>query len=151
MIKQVAVLCLLLILAGFACTGKKEMANEPSTSVSLTGTWELRQAQAGMMPTAEYSAGNGNRWQFTDATFQHYTDGTLSGSGSYQLVPDTTASASVGLELPPRQFKHRLILKGDTTEKTFIDLRGDTLEMISGFFPVDAGSRKVFIKTNDRP
>jgi hypothetical protein len=51
------------------------------------------------------------------------------------------------LELPRNQFTHRLIFERDTTGKTFIDVRGDSLEVVAGFFPVDAGSRRVYVKT----
>ena len=130
-----------------ACSNKKETAKDPAGAINLTGTWELREAQNGMMPAAQHAAGNGNRWQFTETTFEQYTHDTLARNGSYSLVPDTTVSASVGLELPKGKFTHRIIFDRDTTEKTFVDVRGDSMTIVSGFFPVDAGSMQVYVKT----
>ena len=152
MIKPVVFLtCSVTIFILVACAGKKEMATESAQLIDLTGTWELRQAQNGMMPTAQYEKGNGSFFRFTPSTFEHYQNDSLARSGSYSIERDTTVRASVGLELPAGQFTHRILFKSDTTEKTFIDLRGDTLEMISGFFPVDAGSKRVFVKTAIAP
>jgi hypothetical protein len=141
--------CLTCCFVLVACSSKKEAAKESADAINLTGTWELRKAQNGMMPTAQHAPGNGNFFRFTPTTFEQYNNGALVRSGSYSLDRDTTVSASVGLELPKGQFDHRILFEKDTTEKTFIDLRGDTLEMITGFFPVDAGSRRVFVKSED--
>ena len=135
-------------LVWIACSSKKEITSETSGALNLTGTWELRQAQNGMMPTASYEKGNGSFFRFTPSTFEEYNNDSLTRSGNYSIERDTTVSASVGLMLPPGQFAYRIIFEKDTTEKTFIDLRGDTLEMIRGFFPVDAGSRRMFVKTD---
>jgi hypothetical protein len=122
------------------------MASESSSAPDLTGTWELVEAQNGMMPNRTYAEGNGNYFTFTANSFVQYRDGTLARKGTYSLVPDTTASAFVGLELPAGQFTHRIIFAGDTTEKTFIALRGNEMTLVSGFFPVDSGSKQTFAK-----
>jgi hypothetical protein len=61
-------------------------------------------------------------------------------------VLDTKASETVGLELPKGQFTHRIVFAGDTTEKTFVDVRGREMTLVTGFFPVDSGSKQTFAK-----
>lgn len=133
-----------------ACSSKTTTRQEGNEQISLTGTWELREAQNGMMPTASYTAGNGAVWQFAENDFQQYQKDSVVQTGTYKLVPDATASEAVGLQLSPGEFTHRIVLNGDTTEKTFVGLRGDTLQMIRGYFPVDAGSRQVYVRTGGR-
>jgi hypothetical protein len=140
------VLALLVLLVLVSCSSKQKMANEASSMFDLTGTWELREAQNGMMPNTTYAAGNGNYFTFTATTFEEYRDGSLARKGSYTLVPDTTASETVGLELPKGQFTHRIVFAGDTTEKTFVHLRGREMTLVTGFFPVDSGSKQTFAK-----
>jgi hypothetical protein len=130
------------------CSTKKEIRGKTASLPDLPGTWELREAQNGMMPVKQQAPGNGNLFNFTADSFEQYEEGVIVRRGRYSLERDTTASAAVGLELPTGQFNHRIIFEGDTTDKTFIYQRGDSLEMVSGFFPVDAGSRRIFIKTN---
>lgn len=129
-----------------SCSSKQKMANESSSALDLTGTWELKEAQNGMMPNRTYPAGNGSYFTFTANTFEEHRDGSLVRKGNYTLVPDTTASATVGLELPKAQFMHRIVFAGNTTEKTFIDVRGNEMTLVSGFFPVDSGSKQTFAK-----
>ena len=117
----------------------------------ISGIWELREAQYGMMPNKPFPPGNGTRLHFTLTTFEQYRENKLIRSGSYLLMADTTASATVGLQLPAGQFNRRIIFNQDTTEKTFIDLRGDSLTLVSGFFPVDAGAQQVFVRTGSKP
>ena len=142
---------LLLVVITACSSNKMGSADSTSATIDLAGTWELREAQNGMMPVAQHAPGNGNFFRFTATTFEHYDEGSLSRRGSYRVVPDTTASETVGLELPRGQFTHRIIFERDTTEKTFIDVRGDSMEMVSGFFPVDAGTMRVYVKTTSAP
>jgi hypothetical protein len=141
-------ICLPLVLM-CACSDKKLTSGETPANQTLVGSWELREAQNGMMPTATYPPGNGSRWAFTENTFEEFREGTRVRNGSYTLVADASVSETVGLELPSGQFTHRLVFNQDTTEKPFIHLRADTLEMVQGFFPVDAGSRQVFVKVRE--
>ena len=129
-----------------SCSSKQKMTIDSSTTLDLTGTWELREAQNGMMPNTTYAAGNGNYLTFTTTTFEEYRDGKLARKGSYTLVPDTKASETVGLELPKGQFTHRIVFAGDTTEKTFVHVRGREMTLVTGFFPVDSGSKQTFAK-----
>jgi hypothetical protein len=118
----------------------------------LAGTWELRQAQGGMMPAATYPAGNGNLLKFTQTTYERYEKGSLQKSGSYQLVSDTTAAETVGLQLPAGQFNTRIVFDNDrNAQKTFVDLREGRLQVVSGFFPADGGSWQIYEKTTDAP
>jgi hypothetical protein len=130
----------------FACTGKQKMAGEKAAGADLTGTWELTEAQNGMMPNAIFPPGNGTQYVFTETAFEQYRDKQLVRKGSYRLVLDTSVSATVGLVLPGGEFPHRIIFDNDTTEKTFIDVRGNKLTLISGYFPVDSGTRQTFTK-----
>ncbi len=126
------------------------MRNETSPAPDITGTWEMRSAQNGMMPLQTYAAGSGGRLIFSNTDYEKQMDGTVS-KGRYEMVKDSTVSASVGLELPAGTFAHRLIFDGDTAaDKTFVEVRGDTLELLQGFFPVDAGSRRVYVRVEGR-
>ena len=116
---------------------------------SLIGTWELRQQQAGMIPTADYPSGNGALLTFTETEYRHYKNGSLLKSGTYELVKDTTVSESVGLVIPPGQYTTRIIYDNNTAApKTFIDLREGKLYLVSGFFPLDSGVSQVYEKTS---
>lgn len=141
-----AFFAVLVVVIVVACKSQLKNGKSEDASPDLAGTWELREAQNGMIPTVQHAAGNGNRWQFSGNNFEQFADGNRVRQGSFTLVADSTVSASVGLELPVTAFTHRIIFTGDTTEKTFVHLRGDTMEMVSGFFPVDAGSRQVYVR-----
>jgi len=133
-----------------SCQKNKEERAVDTTQ--LTGTWELRQVQAGMIPATNLAAGNGNLLTFTETTYERFANGSLQKSGTYQLLHDTTATATVGLQLPAGQFNIRLVFDNDgSTQKTFIDLREGRLQVVSGYFPTDGGSWQVYEKTTDAP
>ena len=57
--------------------GRSDITNFPS----ILGTWELKQAQNGMIPTTDYAPGNGNILKFSDSVYEKYTNGNLSKKG----------------------------------------------------------------------
>jgi hypothetical protein len=77
---------------------KKDLS---TNSTFMVGTWELRQAQNRMIPTIEYSSGNGNIFKFSDSAYEKYTNENLIKSGHYILIRDASVGAEVGLAIPP--------------------------------------------------
>jgi len=111
-----------------------------SPSSSIVGTWELRKAQNGMIPTIDYSPGNGNTLVFSGSVYEKYVNGNLVKSGSYTVVSDNSVEASVGLVITPGQFTKRIIFDNDpSSPKTFIEVSNDNLTLLSGYFPLDGG------------
>jgi len=113
----------------------------------IQGSWEMREQVSSMRTT--YSAGNGNRLQFADATYQKFEAGTLVQSGQYKIIADSTASREVGLELNRGEFTHRVIFDNDTSSpKTFFQITGNKLILLSGFFPSDTGVQTTYEKVD---
>ena len=60
--------------------------NKTNTSSSIQGTCELRHVEGGFRtpesPT-DFAPGNGTIWKFTDKTYEYYSDGQFSGTGSF--------------------------------------------------------------------
>jgi hypothetical protein len=126
-----------------ACN-KKDQRNAGTT---ITGTWELAIEQAGMIPARSYPSGNGNLLKFNDFTYQLYTDGVLTGSGTYIIINDKTVEQEVCLVEPGDRFSNRIIYDNDTNaRKLFIQISGDTLSFLSGCFALDAGLYRAYIK-----
>jgi hypothetical protein len=129
------------------CNKKTHPGTEGSTA-QLVGTWELREAQSGMIPNMQHAPGNGNRYQFTETAYEQYTNGDRVKSGAYQVVTDTTVQKEVGLELPAGQFTHRIIFDNDpSATKIFFQISAGKLLLLSGYFPTDGGSRLTYEKT----
>lgn len=124
----------------------EESTLEESTDSSfIIGTWELRLAQSGMVPTIEYAAGNGNILKFSGSFYEKYLNGNLIKSGHYNVVKDTSVMDVVGLIIPAGQFTNRIIFDSDfSSRKTFIEVSNNKLTFLSGFFPTDGGSRLVY-------
>jgi hypothetical protein len=118
---------------------------ENTASSSLLGTWELRQAQGGMTPSLSYAPGNGNRLVFSDARYAVYKNGSLAKRGQYILIADSSVEAAVGLVVPVGQFFRRILYDQDSTApKTFLEVSGNRLRLLSGYFPLDSGSDEVY-------
>jgi hypothetical protein len=100
------------------------------------------------MPAGQLPPGSGDFFTFTKTGFEQVSNGIQSNSGAYLVVPDSTAFKTLGLQLPPGQFTHRIVFNRDTTNKTIMD-GGDTLILLAGFFPVDAGAKQLYIKTKN--
>lgn len=125
---------------------RKQQSGEAGTNAtSLVGSWELRQAQRGMTPTVAYGAGNGNILMFSDSAYAIYTNGNLTKSGHYRLLKDTSAEVEVGLDIPAGQFTRRIVFDNDfSARKAFIDISGNKLRILSGYFPLDSGSDEMY-------
>jgi hypothetical protein len=124
---------------------------DPASSRSLIGTWELRQAQTGMIPNIDYPRGNGNMLIFSESSYDKYTNSSLVKSGTYTLVRDDSVEASVGLVVTRGQFKNRIIFDNDlVSPKTFIEVSNDKLTVLSGYFPLDDGSYLIYEKIEDK-
>lgn len=137
----------ILAVIAFFCGCKKEVTIDKT---ALIGTWELRQQQAGMIPSADYPSGNGTLLTFTETEYRRYKGDSLLKSGTYAMVKDTTVSESVGLVIPSGQYTTRIIYDNNTTaSKTFIDLREGKLYLLSGYFPLDSGVSQVYEKKSD--
>jgi hypothetical protein len=132
----IVTICLAAIIVFFGSCKK-----DRTMSISIIGAWELRQAQNGMIPTIDYSPGNGNILIFSESGYEKYTNGNLIKSGPYTLVRDVSVEAVVGLVIPSGQFTNRIIFDTDfASSKTFIEVSNDKLTLLSGFFPLDGGS-----------
>ena len=143
---HILTICLAVIIVSFG-NCKKDIGNVEINVDSLVGSWELRQAQRGMIPTKEYAPKNGNIYKFTNSQYEKYTDGNLVQTGKYQLIRDDSVEKEVGLDVPDGQFTTRIIFDNDSVyNKTFIEITGNKLTMLSGYFPLDGGSRLVFEK-----
>jgi hypothetical protein len=141
-----ATICVVVLIVFFGSC-KKDVASHGS----ITGTWELRQAQNGMVPTIDYPAGNGNILIFSGSGYEKYTNGNLVKSGQYTLVSDASAEASVGLVIPQGQFTTRIIFDNDlVSPKTFIEKSSNKLTLLSGYFPLDGGSHLLYERIEDR-
>ncbi|HEV8506102.1 MAG TPA: hypothetical protein VGQ53_11900 [Chitinophagaceae bacterium] len=126
---------------------KKDVAG----SGSVVGSWELRQAQTGMIPTIDYPQGNGNMLIFSGSGYEKYVNGYLVKSGTYTMVRDDSAEASVGLVITPGQFTTRLILDNDlASPKTFVEVSNNKLSLLSGYFPLDGGSHLIYARIDDK-
>jgi hypothetical protein len=134
-----------LILVFFGSCKKDETAKDITNYTSIVGAWELRQVQNGMIPTIDYSSGNGNILKFSDSTYEKYTNNNLVKSGQYIIIEDTSVVAEVGLLIPSGQFTHRIIYDNDfSSHKTFIQISDNKLTFLSGFFPLDGGSNVLY-------
>lgn len=114
---------------------------------AIQGAWEMREQVSSMRTT--YPAGNGNRLEFADNAYQKFENGALVQSGAYKIISDSTASREVGLELNSGEFTHRIIFDNDNSSpKTFFQITGNKLVLLSGFFPSDAGVQTTYEKVD---
>lgn len=123
--------------------------DKTTVNTQLKGSWELTEAQTGMVPSLLYPPGNGNTLFFSDSSYQKYTDNVLESSGRYSIVTDTTASQTVGLVIPAGQYNRRIIFEGmNSNYKVFFQLSGNSLSLLTGYFPLDSGGYLVYKKVN---
>lgn len=128
-------------------TGCKKSGHQQNTS--LYGTWELRGAQGGMTPYKTYTAGNGNKLIFSAVTYQRYVNNTVVAQGGYSIVRDKSVEQTVGLTEPAGTFQQRIQFNNAADPKTFFQIDGDQLQLVSGFFPLDGGSYMVYEKISE--
>ena len=137
------VICLSIMVIIFISCSSNSAVKSSDTKQEIQGSWEMREQVSSMRTT--YPAGNGNRLQFADGKYQKFEEGTLMQSGQYKIIPDSTASREVGLELKPGEFNQAIIFDNDTSvPKTFFQITGNKLVLLSGFFPSDAGVQTTY-------
>jgi hypothetical protein len=132
-------ICLAVLLFVFASC-KKEQAKQTGCLPinSIVGKWELRK-NYGSLPPKYYDAGNGNIMQFTDSTYQVFANSQILSSGTYKLIPDTTAVQNVCLVVA-EHFRQRIVFDGNLNEpKVFVNISGTKLGFLSGCFALDGG------------
>src|SRR5436305_11925461 len=110
-------------------------------SDSIIGTWELRQAQTGMIPTKNYSAGNGNILKFTKTDYEVYSNGQLTKKGHYTITSDASVEDNVCLIIESGKYTTRIIYDSDyMARKEFFQISNSRLSFLSGCFALDGGS-----------
>jgi hypothetical protein len=125
---------------------KKDNINKQSGD-SISGTWELEQAQTGMIPAINYPPGNGDILKFTDSDYQVFSNNQLIKSGVYTIDEDASVQSEVCLALPADEYRNRIIYDNDyTSHKVFIQMSNNTLIFLSGCFAFDAGVYKKYTK-----
>ena len=130
--------CLLILLFGNSC--KKENNNR---AAGLEGIWELRSVSAMLLST--YPPGNGHIISFTSNKYEIRDNGQLTRSGEFEIVKDMTAGASTCLNIRAGEYTSRIIYDNNiNTGKTFFELSGNKLTIISGCFAIDAGSSSAY-------
>jgi len=130
-----------MFLSLFVCCKK-----EADYSNSISGTWELRRYTGSFNTT--YVKGNGNVLKFSGSNYERYTNGTLSKSGTFALVPDTAVQQNVGLILSNKEFKNRIVFDGqdDAGKKTFVKITKYELDLYFGSFINDSGGGYIYEK-----
>lgn len=142
-------LILLAVLGAFfiSITGCGKNNYPGASSSSLRGSWELRQVQAGMIPTVQHPPGNGSIAKFTAGNYEFYANGQLTKSGTYTITRDTTAGKATCLTIPAGRFTNRIIYDGDqNATKVFVQISGDTLTFLSGCYALDAGHSEKYVR-----
>ena len=133
-------ICLFVLTVTFTSCQKGETTKTNLAATSIIGSWELRTMQGGMLPASELAPGNGTILQFSATHYTKYENNTVVQTGTYAIIEDSTVSKTVGLVLPPGKFSHRIVLKNDANMRsTFIDIEGDKLSLVWGYFPLDYG------------
>ena len=126
--------CLLILLFSSSC--KKE---NNISSAGLEGSWELRSVSA--MLSLTYPPGNGHIISFTGNKYEMRDNGQITRRGEFEIVEDMTAGASTCLSIQAGKYTSRIIYDNNiNTGKTFFELSGNKLTIISGCFAIDAGS-----------
>ena len=135
-----------IILISFNNCKKYSDVKNTGNSVSIIGNWELEKV-SGSIPPINYPSGNGNILAFTDSVYKKYTNGNLIKTGSYTIGKDASVVATVGLVIPAGQFTNRIIFDNDTvSNKIFFYISDNNLTLLSGYFPLDGGSSKLYTR-----
>ena len=147
-IKTVSILIIALIILNSCKKSSSTISN-----TSIVGNWELRQSY-GDIGTVNYPAGNNSTFKFasstyfiSDTTHSFIFHGSHPQTGFYKIINDNSAAASTGILISAGQFTNRIIFDNDTaSEKIFIQITNNTLEFLSGPFPVDGGYKLTYQK-----
>ena len=122
-----------------ACKKEKTAEVEvEQTNTSLTGTWELAFSASGMSVARDYPIGNGHLMSFSGTEVAVYRDGQQVYKDSYTVVPDANAATATCTTLSPDQFRQAL-LYGSSSHRTYLQITGRTLTLMSGCFGADGG------------
>lgn len=121
---------------------KKSADNKPTV---LEGKWEMRTVW-GDIPLTTYAEGNGDQLHFSNNHFVRLEQNEVKKTGSFSLVKDKTAEATVGLVIPEGQFESRIVFETDPQQKVFYQFTNDTLYLVQGFFPGDGGTKKGYVR-----
>lgn len=145
MVRILITVCLLFSMALFSHC-KKELG---LNTAAISGMWELSQAQSSLLPPITYTPGNGNTYKFANNSYEKFENNVLVKSGNFILMEDSTAEETVGLVLPAGKYTTRIIFDDNiTAEKTFLQIEGNNLIFISGYFPLDGGSNYSYQRIN---
>jgi len=121
---------------------KKSADNKPTV---LEGKWEMRTTW-GDMPLTTYAEGNGNQLHFSNNHYVRLETNEVKKTGSFSLVKDNTAGATVGMVIPEGQFESRIVFGPDPQQKVFYQFTNDTLYLLQGFFPADGGVKTGYVR-----
>ena len=127
---------LFILVASFISCRKDSVKSD----TSIVGTWELREAQTGMIPTIKYPAGNGNKVIFSANGYQYYSNMQLVKNGNYTISSDTSATQGECLNLPAGEYVKRIIFDNNINASKRFDQSENTLNFLSGCFALDSGS-----------
>ena len=148
--KQILYIVLLTVIVN-GCS-KNNVPNTTDNVSTLQGAWELRIEQGGMSMPLHYAPGTGNFITFHSNNYLSYKNGSQDKKGIFALVDDSTVTEKVCLQLPENEFTQRIVFDNDTTDrKVFFNVSNDTLTLLSGCFAIDAGSSKIYVKSNPVP
>jgi hypothetical protein len=130
---------LIITLVNTSC--KKE--DRDNSAAAPEGVWELRSVTA--MSSSAYPPGNGHIISFTGNKYEIKDNGQITRSGEFQVIEDLTAAASTCLNIAPGKYTNRIIYDSNmSATKTFFDISGNTLTIVSGCFAIDAGSSSAY-------
>ncbi|MES2647284.1 MAG: hypothetical protein V4717_10435 [Bacteroidota bacterium] len=145
---SIIIACMLSIILN-SC--QKPAAKTLSSKNRIIGKWELVQAQNGMTPTISYPNNNGHLLVFSDSTFEQYEGNQVIKKGNYVILVDTTVIKEVGLEIEKGKFTNRIVYNNEyAAPKTFVHISESELTFLSGFFPLDSGSKMVYKRIDDK-
>lgn len=119
---------------------------DPTVEYPLTGKWELRIKQASTTPAIAYQAGEGGTLTFSQNKYSLTDQDSKTNTGTYSLVYDTTAAATVGLELSKNEYFTRLIFDDKKDNKIFLSYKKDTIWTVQGYFPADGGVMNKYVR-----
>lgn len=134
-------LCLLgIVFLSISCNKGNSNPN-----ISIEGVWELRKMKGQIL--VDYPPGNGNTIKFEGNRFEISINGTVTSSGTYKLVSDSTVSTETCLLIPKGEYKDIIIYDTRSSDrKIFVKVSGNKLSFITGCFAVDAGSETEYQK-----
>lgn len=118
--------------------------------MGLIGSWQLVERSGGMNPEVFHPAANEEVLKFANSNYKLYHNDILANTGFYAIAEDSTVEQEVCLVFANNYYSRRIDFSGmDNSGKTFYNLNGDTLRLISGCYAYDAGSTKVYARMKE--